>query len=272
MRRRRRTRVLCASQWVRAAPRYHGPAPLPAVAALKASLKPKATVKRDGQWQTMDAALLVPGDLVLLGSGSNVPADCFVNDGQIDVDQSAINGESLPATKVAGGKCLMGTTVVRGEVEATVEFTGKDTEFGKTAALIQLVGGIGHLQKLIMTIMIVLLCVSFVLCFASFGYLMGKKVDAKQAVDFTVIVLVASIPIAIEIVVTTTLALGSRQLATHGAIVTRLGAIEEMAGMNILCSDKTGEGPHGADPAWVAAHPPAQRPWRLPSRPQARSR
>jgi len=211
-----------------------------AVAALKASLKPKATVKRDGQWQTMDAALLVPGDLVLLGSGSNVPADCFVNDGQIDVDQSAINGESLPATKVAGGKCLMGTTVVRGEVEATVEFTGKDTEFGKTAALIQLVGGIGHLQKLIMTIMIVLLCVSFVLCFASFGYLMGKKVDAKQAVDFTVIVLVASIPIAIEIVVTTTLALGSRQLATHGAIVTRLGAIEEMAGMNILCSDKTG--------------------------------
>lgn len=92
-----------------------------AVAALKASLKPTATVKRDGKWQNIDAVQLVPGDMVLLASGSNVPADCLCNHGQIDVDQSALTGESLPVTMYKGDGAKMGSTVVRGEVEATVE-------------------------------------------------------------------------------------------------------------------------------------------------------
>lgn len=92
-----------------------------AVAALKASLKPESTCKRDGKWQTLDASLLVPGDLVLLASGSAVPADCLVNAGQIDVDQSALTGESLPVTMYRGDAAKMGSTVARGEVEGTVE-------------------------------------------------------------------------------------------------------------------------------------------------------
>lgn len=92
-----------------------------AVAALKASLKPTATVKRDGSWQNIDAKMLVPGDMVLLGAGSAVPADCLINDGRLEVDQSALTGESLPVTMYRGDSCKMGSTAVRGEVEATVE-------------------------------------------------------------------------------------------------------------------------------------------------------
>ena len=107
-----------------------------AVAALKKSLKPTATVKRDGKFINMDAVFLVPGDLVLLGSGSAIPADCRVNEGEIDVDEAALTGESLPVTKYHGSSCKMGSTVVRGEVEGTVESTGAETFFGKTAALL----------------------------------------------------------------------------------------------------------------------------------------
>jgi len=107
-----------------------------AVAALKKSLKPTATVKRDGKFVNMDAIFVVPGDLVLLGSGSAIPADCRVNEGEIEVDEAALTGESLPVTKFQGSSCKMGSTVVRGEVEATVEATGAETFFGKTAALL----------------------------------------------------------------------------------------------------------------------------------------
>ncbi|PNG99113.1 putative proton ATPase 1B, partial [Tetrabaena socialis] len=121
-------------------------------------------------------------------------------------------------------------------------FTGKATFFGRTADLLSQGGGgeLGHLQKILLLIMAALLAISFTLCLAAFGYLLGKGTGFKEALEFTVVLLVASIPIAIEIVCTTTLALGSRQLAAHGAIVTRLAAIEDMAGMNMLCSDKTG--------------------------------
>mmetsp|Transcript_14681 Transcript_14681/g.43032 ORF Transcript_14681/g.43032 Transcript_14681/m.43032 type:complete len:940 (+) Transcript_14681:400-3219(+) len=211
-----------------------------AVAALKASLKPLATAKRDGKWTTLDAGSLVPGDLVLLGSGSAVPADCLINHGTIDVDQSALTGESLPVTMHKGNSAKMGSMVVRGEVEATVEFTGKNTFFGKTASMLQQDTGMGHLQKMLLKIMMVLVGLSIVLCFTCFGYLLGTGISFRESISFTVVLLVASIPIAIEIVCTTTLALGSRQMATMGAIVTRLAAIEDLAGMNMLCSDKTG--------------------------------
>lgn len=97
------------------------------------------------------------------------------------------------------------------------------------------------MQKILMTIVSALVIISFVLCITMLGYLLGYgKENFKEALTFVVVVLVVSIPIAIEIVCTTTLALGSRELSGHGAIVTRLASIEEMAGMNMLCSDKTG--------------------------------
>lgn len=212
-----------------------------AVAALKASLKPKATVKRDDKWQEMDATLVVPGDLVLLCAGAAVPADCIVNEGRIEVDQSALTGESLPVTMVRGSRPKMGSTITRGEVEGTVEFTGKHTFFGKTAMLLSGDDDLGSLQKLLLKIMAVLIVLSCSLCLTALLYLaIAKNEPFTKALSFAIVLLVASIPIAIEIVCTTTLALGSRQLSKHGAIVTRLASIEEMAGMNMLCSDKTG--------------------------------
>jgi len=142
-----------------------------AIAALKNSLKPTATVKRDGKFQTMDAALLVPSDTVLLASGSAVPADCRVNRGEIDVDQAALTGESLPVTVYMSDSCKMGSTVVRGEVEATVEFTGANTFFGKTASLLQEHHEPSHLQKILIQIMTVLVSLSLTLCIINFIYL-----------------------------------------------------------------------------------------------------
>mmetsp|Transcript_29232 Transcript_29232/g.59858 ORF Transcript_29232/g.59858 Transcript_29232/m.59858 type:complete len:1035 (+) Transcript_29232:497-3601(+) len=211
-----------------------------AVAALKSSLKPMATCKRDGGWQVMDATLLVPGDLVLLGSGSAIPADCRVNSSEIDVDQAALTGESLPVTFYKGDSCKMGSTVVRGEVEATVEFTGVNTFFGKTASLLQESNEHSHLQKMLMRIMFILVGLSVSLCLINFIYLMAEGEGLKESLSHTIVLLVASIPLAIEIVTNTTLAIGSKSLSHRGAIVARLSAIEDLAGMSILCSDKTG--------------------------------
>lgn len=210
-----------------------------AVAALKASLKPEATVKRDGAWKTVNAALIVPGDLVLLASGSAIPADGRVNHGQIDVDQSQLTGESLPVTCFKGDKVMMGSTVARGEVEGTVEFTGADTFFGKTASLLGQSTENSNLQNILMAIMIVLVVVSLLACTIVYLYLV-QSTDVVEALSFVVVLMVASIPLAIEIVTTTTLAVGSKDMSKHGAIVTRLSAIEDLAGMQILCSDKTG--------------------------------
>eukprot|EP01040_Poterioochromonas_malhamensis_P007396 gene7396-7978_t len=211
-----------------------------AVAALKKSLKPLATVKRNGKWQNIDAGEVVPGDLVLLAAGSAIPADCLVNDGTIDVDQAALTGESLPVTMYKGSSCKMGSNVVRGEVEGTVEFTGSNTFFGKTASLLQGDEELGNLQKVLLNIVIVLVILSFTLSGIVFAYLLSQFEDVSDTISFTVVLIVASIPVAIEIVCTTTLALGSKELSKHGAIVTRLAAIEDMAGMTMLCSDKTG--------------------------------
>jgi H+-transporting ATPase len=211
-----------------------------AIAALKSSLKPTATCKRDGKWQVINGLGIVPGDTVLLASGSAIPADCRVNESEIEVDQAALTGESLPVTFYKGDSCKMGSTVVRGEVEATVEFTGANTFFGKTASLLKNNHEASHLQKILMAIMLVLVGMSVLLCLINFIYLLVKGESVKEALSFTIVLLVASIPLAIEIVTTTTLAIGSKNLVKHGAIVAKLSAIEELAGMSIICSDKTG--------------------------------
>ena len=212
-----------------------------AVAALKNSLKPTCSVKRAGKWlDNYDSTLLVPGDLVKLCIGGAVPADTYLNEGQLDIDQSAMTGESLPVTMFEGDVAKMGSNVMRGEVEGTVETTGRHTFFGKTASLLEGGNEISSLQKLLMKIMMVLVVCSLTLSIIVLIYLIKQGAETTSALSFTVVLIVASIPLAIEIVTTTTLALGSNEMAKFGAIVSRLGAIEDMAGMNMLCSDKTG--------------------------------
>merc|ERR1712134_215795 len=152
---------------------------------------------------------------------------------------AALTGESLPVTLYEGDKTLMGSTVVRGETEGTVEFTGINTFFGKTAALLADTEELSNVQYLLITIVRNLTVLSLVMCLIVLYYV-WTIVPFMEALSFVVVLMVASIPMAMEIVTTTTLALGSKELTKHGAIVTRLAAIEDMAGMAILCSDKTG--------------------------------
>ena len=169
-----------------------------AIAALKASLKPTASCMRDGAWNSQfDARLLVPGDLIELSSGAAVPADCMLNHGTIDVDESAMTGESLPATLHEREMAKMGGTVARGETHATVVLTGKDTFFGKTASMLGGANEQSNLQVLLIKIIVVLCVLAFVLVLSAFGYLLGKSKpeSVKAAASFAVVVIVASIPV-----------------------------------------------------------------------------
>lgn len=225
-----------------------------AVAALQAAIKPEATVKRDGVIKNINAEELVPGDAVLLASGSAVPADCRLNEGEITVDQAALTGESMPvkikgdieASQFEAGKtgdhhAKMGTTVMTGEEWATVEFTGIRTMLGQTAALLDRPQERSNLDKVLFRIIMIMVGMSIMLSSIVFIFGMSHKGETfRDVLSFTVVLIIASIPMAVEIVTTTTLALGARTLAAEGAIVTRLSSVEDMAAMKLLCSDKTG--------------------------------
>eukprot|EP01114_Cavostelium_apophysatum_P018942 TRINITY_DN5964_c0_g1_i1.p1 TRINITY_DN5964_c0_g1~~TRINITY_DN5964_c0_g1_i1.p1 ORF type:complete len:1046 (+),score=348.60 TRINITY_DN5964_c0_g1_i1:162-3299(+) len=212
-----------------------------AIAALKNSLKPTTICMRDGKWNNQfDARQLVPGDLIELASGAAVPADCILNHGTIDTDESAMTGESLPVTLHEREMAKMGGTVARGETHATVVLTGKNTFFGKTAAMLGESSSRSNLQILLLKVIIILCVLAFVLVASTFIYLLCTHHTLKESASFAVVVIVASIPMAVEIVTTTTLAIGSKQLSRFGAIVSRLAAIDDLAGLNMLCSDKTG--------------------------------
>lgn len=215
-----------------------------AVNSLKASMQPKAAVFRDGVWHhDFDATRLVPGDLIELAAGKAVPADVMINEGAIDIDESAMTGETLPVPVRERQMAKMGSTVVRGECEATVILTGANTFFGKTAAMLGSSSSgddKSNLQKLLLKIMLALVVAPLLLAAASLAYILVSGRSLSEALNFAVVLVVSSAPLAMEIVTTTTLALGSRQLSAFGAIVSRLTAIEDLAGLNMLCSDKTG--------------------------------
>jgi len=212
------------------------------VAALKASLKPEGIVVRDGQPQKVSAVVIVPGDRVILAAGSAVPADCVVAEGQkpILVDQSAMTGESLPATLHPHDMVRMGSTVTSGESEAIVHFTGTSTFFGKTAMLIHTDKDEAHFEIVLHRVLVMLVSLGLLVCAIIFARLKRRGQPSLEVLGFSSVLLIASIPVALRVVCTCTLALGCKELAVEKAIVARLSSIEEFAGMNILCSDKTG--------------------------------
>jgi len=212
-----------------------------AVAALKNALAPVAEVKRNGKWQKINARELVPGDLIQLKIGDVIPADGLLCEGDpIQVDQAALTGESLPVTVWPNQDVKMGSSVKRGETETLVTATGGNTFLGRAASLVANVESQGRFQKVMFRITLGLLSLSLVLCSIIFGVLYTKNHNVLSALGTCVVLLVASIPIAMQVVCTSTMAVGSRRLAAKGAIVSRLSAIEELAGMRVLCSDKTG--------------------------------
>lgn len=162
-----------------------------AVSALRASLKSSAVVKRDGAWREAPAGDLVLGDLVKLVAGCTAPADCVLNGGHCEVDQSALTGESLPVPLDRGGEVMMSSTVVRGEAEATVVRTGASTFLGKTAGMISGTMSRPRFHAVLLRIMSALITVSAVVCFTVLGFLLdNERLTFEEAISIFVILLV----------------------------------------------------------------------------------
>jgi H+-transporting ATPase len=212
-----------------------------AIALLKQRLALKARVKRDGAWKEIDARLIVPGDVVLVGPGNIVPADMKLIAGDyLSVDQSALTGESLPVDKKVGDDAYSGSIAKQGEMTGLVTATAMSTYFGKTAHLVEQAKTVSHFQRAVLKIgnFLILTTVGLVLVIGVAA--LFRHDPLLETVQFALILTVASIPVALPAVLSVTMAVGAEKLARMKAIVSRLVAIEEMAGMDILCSDKTG--------------------------------
>ncbi|KEH37844.1 putative proton-exporting ATPase [Medicago truncatula] len=213
-----------------------------AAAALMAGLAPKTKVLRDGKWSEQEAEILVPGDVISIKLGDIVPADARLLEGDpLKIDQSALTGESLPVTRNPGQEVFSGSTCKQGEIEAIVIATGVHTFFGKAAHLVDSTNNVGHFQKVLTSIG------NFCICSIAVGMVIEIIVmypiqnrAYRDGIDNLLVLLIGGIPIAMPTVLSVTMAIGSHRLSQQGAITKRMTAIEEMAGMDVLCSDKTG--------------------------------
>ena len=212
-----------------------------AIEALKAELAINARVQREGAWVTAPARELVPGDVIRLRLGDIAPADARLLGGdEIEVDQSTLTGESLPATRTTGDAVFSGSIVRQGEIVALVYATGTGTYFGRTAELVADAHTVSHFQRAVLKIgnYLIVLAVALVTVIVVAAFLRGDAI--LTTLQFALVLTVAAIPVAMPTVLSVTMAVGARLLATKQAIVSRLVAIEELAGVDVLCADKTG--------------------------------
>jgi H+-transporting ATPase len=212
-----------------------------AVEALKKQLALKTRALRDGKWQEVDAKEIVPGDVIRLRLGDVIPADVKLIQGDyLSVDQSGLTGESLPVSKKKGDICYSGSVTKQGEMVALVTGTGMDTYFGHTAKLVESAGAVSHFQKAVLHIGNYLIYLSLGLVSILVVAQIVRHKPMLELFQFALILTVASIPVAMPAVLSVTMAVGALALSKMKAIVARLESIEEMAGIDILCSDKTG--------------------------------
>ncbi len=212
-----------------------------ALDALKGELAIKARVLRDGKLQEIPARELVPGDAIRILQGDIIPADARLAVGKyLSADESALTGESLPVDKTVGDLAYSGSIARQGEMTAFVVGTGMRTKFGRTAQLVQEAGAASHLQRAVLHIADYLIYISLGLAAALVIFQLFRGDSPITIFQFVLILVVASIPVALPAVISVTMALGALALSRDKAIVSRLQSIEEMAGVDVLCSDKTG--------------------------------
>jgi H+-transporting ATPase len=211
------------------------------IAALKQKLAVQAKVKRDGTWIGVPAREIVPGDVIRLHIGDIVPADAKLLEGEsVQVDQSALTGESLPVERKSGEVVYSGSILKRGEIDALVYGTGIGTFYGKTIQLVQSAVTKSHLQRAVMKIANYLIIIALALAILILAVSLFRHDPLLDVVRFVLVLTIAAVPVAMPAVLSVTMALGARVLALKQAIVTRLSAIEELAGVDVLCCDKTG--------------------------------
>jgi H+-transporting ATPase len=211
-----------------------------ALELLQKRLSVRARVLRDGAWSMISAEQLVPGDFIHLQMGDLVPADVAIREGEVSLDQSALTGESVPVEAERGKAAYAGSLIRRGEASGEVIATGARTYFGKTAELVRSARTVSHLQSMIFSIVKYLVAMDAALAAGVFAYAVVTGMPLAETLPFVLILLVASVPVALPATFTLATALGALELAKSGVLVTRLSAIEEAAAMDILCSDKTG--------------------------------
>ena len=212
-----------------------------ALDALKEQLALNARVRRDGEWQALPASELVPGDIIRMRPGDILPADVKLVEGDyLSIDQSALTGESLPVDKKAGEMGYSGSVAKQGEMVALVIGTGSNTYFGHTAKLVEQAGAVSHFQKAVLRVGNFLIFLALGLSVILVVVELMRRVSIIELAQFVLILVVASIPVAMPAVLSVTMALGALALSRRKAIVSRLQSIEEMAGIDILCCDKTG--------------------------------
>lgn len=212
-----------------------------AIDLLKQKLALKAKVLRGGVWAEISAIELVPGDIIRIRMGEVIPADIKLSDGDyLEADESALTGESLPVEKKVGDIAYSGSVIKKGEMTALVAATGMNTFFGKTARLVEEAKNESHFQKAVVKIGDYLIAIVIALVVIIFVVALFRNESWLDTLQFALVLTVAAIPVAMPAVLSVTLAVGAVALAKKEAIVSKLVAIEEMAGMDILCSDKTG--------------------------------
>ncbi|MBN2295299.1 MAG: plasma-membrane proton-efflux P-type ATPase [Pirellulales bacterium] len=212
-----------------------------ALEALKSQLALVAHVIRNGKRREIPARELVPGDIIHLRIGDVVPADGKLFEGSyLSVDESSLTGESLPVEKSPGDLVYSGSSIKQGEMDALVIATGKKTFFAKTAELVQSAGAVSHFQRAVLTIGDYLIYISIGLATLLILVQIHRGESFLTIVQFVLILVVASIPVAMPAVLSMTMALGALALSRMKAIVSRLQSIEEIAGIDVLLSDKTG--------------------------------
>ncbi len=212
-----------------------------AIELLKKRLAPKARVLRDGTWREIPSKVLVPGDIVRVRLGDIVPADVKLMKGDyLLADESALTGESLPVEKHVSDIAYAGAIVKQGEMDAYVVATGITSFFGKTAKLVEEARAGSHFQKAVIKIGNYLIILAGTMVSAVLIAALLRHTNPLSLIQYVLVLVVASIPVALPAVLTVTMAVGAIALAKKEAIVSKLVSIEEMAGVDVLCSDKTG--------------------------------
>ena len=211
-----------------------------ALATLRKKLVVQARVKRDGQWELVTAADLAPGDVVHLRAGDVVPADVRLSAGAVLADQSMLTGEALPIDLEAGASAYAGALVRSGEATGEVVATGARTYFGRTAELLRTAKAPSRLEGVILSVVRYLMGLDVALLVVTLAFALWLGFPLSEVVLFTLVLMLASVPVALPMAFTLGSTLGALELSHQGVLVTRLTAIEEAAGMDVLCSDKTG--------------------------------
>lgn len=211
-----------------------------AIEMLRSKLQVNARVLRDNLWSVLAARDLVPGDLIRVRSGDFAPADAKIVSGDLEVDQSALTGESMEVQKGPNGMLYSGSIVRRGEATGIVLSTGTKTYYGRTTELVQMARPKLHAEEVVSRVVRGLFVIVGVLLVVAFVFSLFRHVSLIDMLPLMLVLLLGAVPVALPVMFTVSMALASLQLAKRGVLVTRLSASDDAATMDVLCVDKTG--------------------------------